>query len=909
MNLQDIPLRCTPVRVESEVRSSDALRRDMRTLSASEMAESTLQAVVDASPLAIVSLDLEGRVTSWNASAERMFGWSAADVLGNPSPTVPHDKLEESDVVRQDVLSGTVVIGLRRRRMRKDGSQITVNLSTAPFYDGTGLVRGTVIIAEDISDQERAEQERMLLLAREREARQRAEEAVGRVSQLQAVSAALSEALTPSEVATVILTRGIETLGASAASITRCLPDDGGLEIVAATGYPEALLRDFAHMSLDAPLPLAYSVRTGNAVWIESEDDWQRTFPGLVSARADLHMAASVSIPLLVKGSTFGALGLSFANARPFSGEDKSFALSLAQQCAQALERARLYDAERISRGEAEAARHRFEFLAQASITLSSSLDYATTLASVARLAVPHIADWCSVYVVDESGVPRLLAVAHVDPEKVALAHELNERYPFDPDAPTGVARVLRTSEPELIPYIPDELLVSTIHDAELLHTLRTLGLVSAMTVPLIARERVLGAITFISAESEHCYAETDLALASDLAGRAAVAVDNARLLRETQQGALEREAILGQIADGIVIADASGTVVFANAAAERLLGTKGVGATPSEQSSVFRMCRPNGEPFPGNDLPLVRAALGTETIVNEDVLIRRADGPNLIIECSATPVVGDDGENMGGVVSFRDVTTHRTLEHQKDDFLSAAAHDLKTPLTTIKGLAQILGRRAARADTPETEQLLDGLYRIDATTTRMGGLINELLDTSRLQMGRSLDLIRSQSDLIALLGHVVSEQQHTTEQHRVRLVAPESKIVGEWDASRLERAFTNLVSNAITYSPNGGQVDVTVCVDTSGTPTAVIRVEDEGLGIPEQDLPHVFERFHRGSNVAGRIPGTGIGLAGARDIFQQHGGTISAHRRDEGGTRFEVTLPLETPSIPSAPATLSQGK
>jgi signal transduction histidine kinase len=103
------------------------------------------------------------------------------------------------------------------------------------------------------------------------------------------------------------------------------------------------------------------------------------------------------------------------------------------------------------------------------------------------------------------------------------------------------------------------------------------------------------------------------------------------------------------------------------------------------------------------------------------------------------------------------------------------------------------------------------------------------------------------------------------------------------------------VVSNAITYSPSGGRVEITVEVDRSEPASALVRVEDEGLGIPAQDLPHVFDRFHRGSNVAGRIPGTGIGLAGAREIFEQHGGQITVRGRTGGGSCFEVVLPLQT--------------
>lgn len=191
---------------------------------------------------------------------------------------------------------------------------------------------------------------------------------------------------------------------------------------------------------------------------------------------------------------------------------------------------------------------------------------------------------------------------------------------------------------------------------------------------------------------------------------------------------------------------------------------------------------------------------------------------------------------------------------------------------------------------------MADGLQRIDATATRMTGLINELLDTSRIQLGKRLDLVRSRTDLVELLRHIAEDQQHTTDRHDVVLQCDSSELWGSWDASRLERAFTNLVSNAITYSPDGGRVVITLRGDADHPGSVTVRLDDEGLGIPAADLPHIFDRFHRGSNVAGRIPGTGIGLAGAREIFRQHGGSIAVRNRAEGGSSFEVTLPLEPP-------------
>jgi PAS domain S-box-containing protein len=171
-------------------------------------------------------------------------------------------------------------------------------------------------------------------------------------------------------------------------------------------------------------------------------------------------------------------------------------------------------------------------FLAEVGATLSSSLDYRATLASVARLAVPRLADWCAVDIVEEDGSLERLAVEHEDPQKVQLAHELQERYPPDPETPQGLLRVLRSGQSEFYPDITDEMMVAAARDAEHLRLMRELGFVSLIFVPLVARGRTLGVITLVSAESGRRYREADLELAEELARHAALAVDNARLYK-----------------------------------------------------------------------------------------------------------------------------------------------------------------------------------------------------------------------------------------------------------------------------------------------------------------------------------------------------------------------------------------
>ena len=241
-------------------------------------------------------------------------------------------------------------------------------------------------------------------------------------------------------------------------------------------------------------------------------------------------------------------------------------------------------------------------FLAEASAELSSSLDYRATLGRLARLAVPHIADWCVVDVLEEDGSLSRLAVAHPDPRKVELAQRLQERYPPDPNAPQGVHHVLRTGEPEVASEIPESILDEAARDEEHREMLRELGLKSYMIMPLVARGRTLGVITLVSSASGRRYVEADLGLAEDLARRAALAVDNARLYDEAQREIAERKrtentlrdsearkaAIMETALDCIITIDHAGMITDFNPAAERTFGYRGADVLGRELAEVI---------------------------------------------------------------------------------------------------------------------------------------------------------------------------------------------------------------------------------------------------------------------------------------------------------------------------------
>jgi PAS domain S-box-containing protein len=337
-----------------------------------------------------------------------------------------------------------------------------------------------------------------------------------------------------------ILELASRTLAADAYALWRKDAAEGSWSVAAYSGLPEAYVENATSairgqgdaILLEEPL-IAEDISTAD--WIG---------PAHRRAHEEAGTQAMLVAGLRSANRVLGTLVFYYRRPRAFTEPEKNAASLLANLAAAAIGTAELYEAQRRL---AEDQR----FVAHASELLASSLEYERTLSNVASLAVLQFADWCAVDMLEPDGSLSRLAIAHADPEKARLADELAERYPPDPDAPYGVPNVIRTRTPELFSDITDELLAeATAETPELLELLRELGLRSSMCVPLVARDRVLGAITFIAAESGRRYDERDLATAQDLARRAATAVDNALLFRETQ--AARREAL-----DSLAVVDA----------------------------------------------------------------------------------------------------------------------------------------------------------------------------------------------------------------------------------------------------------------------------------------------------------------------------------------------------------------
>src|SRR5438874_2711946 len=235
-----------------------------------------------------------------------------------------------------------------------------------------------------------------------------------------------------------------------------------------------------------------------------------------------------LAIPLVIDEEATATLVFYYRTPHTFAADEVEIARALGNLAGAALRTADLHDEQRHSEQQAL-------FIARAASALAASLDYQQTLKTVAQLAVPHIADWCAVHMVSRSGTIDFLAVAHVDPARVALAEEYQRKYPPAPDAPTGLANVIRTGRSERLAHLTDEMIVAGIQDPERLAAVRQLGVTSYMVVPLRTRQGVVGAITFVAAESGRRYTEADLRFAETVADRAAAAIENAWAYEEAR--------------------------------------------------------------------------------------------------------------------------------------------------------------------------------------------------------------------------------------------------------------------------------------------------------------------------------------------------------------------------------------
>jgi signal transduction histidine kinase len=340
----------------------------------------------------------------------------------------------------------------------------------------------------------------------------------------------------------------------------------------------------------------------------------------------------------------------------------------------------------------------------------------------------------------------------------------------------------------------------------------------------------------------------------------------------------------------------ADGRVVLQNRAASALFPFDVWNSlTPEERPAYFNYTRVDGTPLLYEDLPGRRTRREGVTITDFEFKITRPEIGTKSLLANTAPLMDGSGRITGAVIVIQDVTRMREADQRKDEFIATAAHELRNPLASLSGYNQLLQRMMAQTDAPP--RVVSHLDQMGKQIRRINNLVEHLLDASRIQLGR-LILNRSRSDLVEVAKTAVSDAQATDAgAHQIVLVAPDGEIVGEWDATRLEQVMTNLVGNALTYSPPGTRVEVRVA--TCGS-EARVEVADQGPGVPPEQRPRLFELYYQSQSLApadydarlrkGR--GLGLGLHISSEIVKAHGGQIGMEPNPGGGSIFWFTLP-----------------
>jgi signal transduction histidine kinase len=609
------------------------------------------------------------------------------------------------------------------------------------------------------------------LLLRLTEAVSRAQTLADRLQRLQRVTAGLSRAASVRDIARVVVTEGLAATGALTGGLWLIDEAGTGVELLHDVGYRDDGRRDFQRLDLEGSprTPLVDAILRGEALWVASRAELQRLYPELAAHAAVQEDQAIVCVPFVAGGRPVGALSFTFDTAVAFDQPLRDFLLTVAHQGELALERARLYERERAAREEAEAAQRRASFKAEASAVLASSLDYATTLRNLAKLAVPRFADWCVVELADPSGPTTVVAAEHVDASKLDLVWKLRELAPAHADALLDVSAVLRSGKALMKAEIGDDPFEGITSEGAPRDLARALGLRSAITVPMLVHGRTIGVMSFVWAESNRRYTDADLETAVMLGQRAAFAVDHARLHGDLQRAVVAR-----------------------------------------------------------------------------------------------------------------------------DDLIAVVSHDLRNLLGVMAMSVQGIAKKLPDGAQGERAQRLAGALK--RTTIRMERLIRDLLDFGSIESGR-LKLEPQLEDLGAFFGQLADDLRPLAAAKAIRLevASPSAPLSIRCDRQRVFQVLSNLVGNAVKFTPNGGAILVDARAEENDV---VLGVHDSGPGVDAAHQPRIFDRYYQGeSREAG---GVGLGLYIARGIVEAHGGRIWVESVRGEGSHFYFTLPRATESEPA---------
>ncbi len=348
-----------------------------------------------------------------------------------------------------------------------------------------------------------------------------------------------------------------------------------------------------------------------------------------------------------------------------------------------------------------------------------------------------------------------------------------------------------------------------------------------------------------------------------------------------------ELQQLIDTIPQGITLRRLDGTVM-ANTAARELIGV--IAADPLGIVTTLSPRHLDGTPYAAEDLPVARAFRGEE--VRGDQLVVRPPGrdEDITVLVSAAPMRRADAV-IGVATLLQDISALKALEAQRAEFFSLASHEIKTPVTAMHLQLQILQKLV---DSGRTERVGEMVTRALDRSRALAELVSDLLDASRIEAGR-LTLDVEDTDLVALV-RGVCDTFPTDEQHPVRVVVPARPVLVRADPRRLREIIENLLTNAVKYSPDGGDIDVMLGIDDR---SAALRIRDRGFGVPAPERAYVFDRFFRTSR-ARVYGGVGLGLYISREIARHHGGSLDLESSSDRGSTFLLTLPLAEAEPPS---------
>ncbi len=415
-----------------------------------------------------------------------------------------------------------------------------------------------------------------------------------------------------------------------------------------------------------------------------------------------------------------------------------------------------------------------------------------------------------------------------------------------------------------------------------------TLGQVFGL--PLLFENDLLGIIFLFRAE--YAFTEMDWEFLQGFAHQAAIAVRNARIYDQLETERSRLAAIIDNSADGILILDEDRRVVVMNQALAAMVGMPEEAALGKNCGDVLPLENVVGDDICHSDYDLSNMG-ESGTRCEGDIM--RPGGSRVTLSITSTPLIDEEsGKLVNVIISLHDITQFREEEEIKSTFTSIISHELKTPVALIKGYAQTLAREDADWDADVARQ---GLQVIEEESDRLEALINNLLDVSHIQAS-GLQLDFSDVDIEQLVRKVANAYRTQTDNHEIQEDFPERLPLVWGDEERLRQLMTNLIGNAIKYAPDGGTIRVGGWLesppDLPEGYRVVLYVADQGIGIPEEELERIFERFYRVDNTLRRsAAGTGLGLYLSKAIVDAHNGQIWVRSEVGKGTTFFVGLPV----------------